>query len=126
MPQNYVFGKFGNTHHFNVLDRFDPSVDDGYVKSEKYLDWDIKADFSMKFETKEQAEAEENRWLTEVFPNPGPTKVWVEKVLQCPTMDYYKDATGISEIRMFTEKQHKWAIWQLYKMKKERAIEKNI
>lgn len=119
VPENKVFCKFGITHQSDVLRRFDPTVDDGYVKSEKYLDWDIKADFSMFFETKEEAEAEEQRWLTEVFPNPGPTKVWVEKVLQCPTMDYYSEATGITELRLLTEKQRKWTLWQLYKMRDE-------
>tara|TARA_A100001201_G_scaffold11770_1_gene15489 strand:- start:6102 stop:6521 length:420 start_codon:yes stop_codon:yes gene_type:complete len=119
VPENKVFCKFGITHQPDVLRRFDPTVDDGYKKSEKYLDWDIKADFSMLFDTKEEAEAEEQRWLTEVFPNPGPTKVWVEKVLQCPTMDYYTEATGITELRLLTEKQRKWVLWQLYKMRDE-------
>ena len=119
IPENKVFSKFGITHQADVLRRFDPTVDDGYKKSEKYLDWDIKVDFSMWFDTKEEAEAEEQRWLTEVFPNPGPTKVWVEKVLQCPTMDYYTEATGITELRLLTEKQRKWVLWQLYKMRDE-------
>lgn len=124
VPENYVFCKFGITHQLDVLRRFDPSINDGYVKSEKYLDWKIAADFSMMFDTKEQAEAEEKRWLTEVFPNPGPTKVWVEKILQCPTMDYYSEATGITELRLLTKKQRKWTLWQLYKMRDEYA-EKN-
>lgn len=118
-PEGKVFCKFGITHQSDVLRRFDPTVDDGYVKSEKYLDWNIKADFSMIFDTKEQAEAEEQRWLTQVFPNPGPTKVWVEKVLQCDTMDYYSEATGITELRLLSDKQRKWTLWQLYKMKEE-------
>ena len=124
VPENKVFCKFGITHQSDVISRFDPMIDDGYVKSEKYLDWDIKADFSMFFDTKEEAEAEEQRWLTEVFPNPGPTKVWVEKVLGCPTMDYYTEATGITELRLLTEKQRKWVLWQLYKMKEE-TLEKS-
>lgn len=125
VPENKVFCKFGITHQSDVLRRFDPTIDDGYVKSERYLDWDIKADFSMVFDTKELAEAEEQRWLTEVFPNPGPTKVWVEKVLQCPTMDYYSEATGITELRLLTDKQRKWTLWQLYKMRDE-YNEKNV
>ena len=123
MEGNKVFCKFGITHQSDVLRRFDPSVDDGYTKSEKYLDWDIKVDFSMFFETKEEAEAVEQKWLTEVFPNPGPTKVWVEKVLDCPTKDYYTEATGITELRLLTEKQRKWVLWQLYKMKEEAHAE---
>ena len=125
VPENKVFCKFGITHQSDVLHRFDPSVDDGYVKSEKYLDWDIKCDFSMFFDTKELAEAEEQRWLTEVFPKDGPTKVWVESVLDCPTNDYYTEATGITELRLLTEKQRKWVLWQLYKMKEE-ALEESI
>ena len=117
VPENKVFCKFGITHQSDVLRRFDPAIDDGYVKSEKYLDWEITADFSVWFNTKEEAEAEEQRWLTEVFPNPGPTKVWVEKVLQCDTMDYYSEATGITELRLLTEKQRKWTLWQLYQMR---------
>ena len=104
---------------------FDIDIDNGYVKSKKYLDWDINADFSMHIDTREEAEAEEQRWLTEVFPITGPTKVWVENVLGCPTMDYYTEATGITELRLLTEKQRKWVLWQLYKMRDE-TREKNI
>lgn len=125
VPENYVFCKFGITHQLDVLRRFDPSINDGYVKSDKYLDWNIKADFSILFDTKEEAAAEEKRWLTEIFPNPGPTKVWVEKILQCPTMDYYSEATGITELRLLTKKQRKWALAQLYKMRDE-YNEKNV
>lgn len=125
MPEGKIFCKFGITHNNDVLARFDPNVNDGYNKSLKYLDWDIKVDFSMWMENREAAEAEEQRWLTEVFPNPGPTKVWVEKVLDCPTMDYYTEATGITELRLLTEKQRKWVLWQLYKMKEE-ALEKSV
>ena len=122
---NKVFCKFGITHQSDVLRRFDPSVDDGYHKSEKYLEWDIKCDFSMFFDTKEEALAVEQRWLTEVFPNPGPTKVWVEKVLDCPDNQYYSEASGITELRLLTEKQRKWVLWQLYQMK-ENTLEKSI
>ena len=122
---NKVFCKFGITHQSDVLRRFDPSVDDGYYKSEKYLEWDIKCDFSMFFDTKEEALAVEQRWLTEVFPNPGPTKVWVEKVLDCPDNQYYSEASGITELRLLTEKQRKWVLWQLYEMK-ENTLEKSI
>ena len=119
VPEGKVFCKFGITHQSDVLRRFDPSVDDGYLKSEKYLDWNIKADFSMMFDSKEEAQAEEQRWLTEVFPNPGPTKEWVENVLDCPTKNYYTEASGITELRLLTEKQRKWVLWQLYNMNEE-------
>ena len=119
VPEGKVFCKFGITHNSDVLARFNPNVNDGYTKSQKYLDWDIKADFSMWFDTKEAAEAYEQVWLTEKFPNPGPTKVWVEKVLDCPSMDYYTEATGITELRLLSEKQRKWVLWQLYTMKEE-------
>ena len=122
---NKVFCKFGITHQSDVLRRFDPSVDDGYHKSEKYLEWDIKCDFSMFFDTKEEALAVEQRWLKEVFPNPGTTKVWVEKVLDCPDNQYYSEASGITELRLLTEKQRKWVLWQLYEMK-ENTLEKSI
>ena len=55
-PEGKVFCKFGITHNKDVLARFNPDVDDGYVKSEKYKDWTIKADFSIWFDTKEEAE----------------------------------------------------------------------
>ena len=55
-PEGKVFCKFGITHNSDVLARFNPDVDDGYQKSLKYLEWDIKADFSMWFDTKEEAE----------------------------------------------------------------------
>lgn len=119
VPEGKVFCKFGITHQSDVLRRFDPSVDDGYFKSPKYLDWDIKPDFSIFFDTKEEAEKVEQHWLTEKFPNPGPTKVWVEKVLDCPSMDYYTEASGITELRLISEKQRKWVLWQLYTMKEE-------
>jgi len=119
LPENKILCKFGITHHSDVLRRFNPSIDDGYTKSQKYLDWNIACDFSMRFNTKEEAEAEEKRWLTEVFPNPGPTKVWVEKILKCPTMDYYSETTGISELRLLTLEQRKWALDQMYNMRKK-------
>ena len=44
VPEGKVFCKFGITHQSDVLRRFNPDVDDGYFKSPKYLDWDIKPD----------------------------------------------------------------------------------
>ena len=116
-PEGKVFCKFGITHNYDVLARFNPNVDNGYQKSLKYLEWDIKADFSMWFNTKEEAKAEEQYWLTEVFPNPGPTKVWVENVLDCPTSDHYTECSGITELRLLSEKQRGWVLGQLYKMR---------
>ena len=58
-------------------------------------------------------------WLTETFPKSGPTKVWIEKVLGCPTMDYYAECTGITELRLLSQKQRKWVLWQLYTMRDE-------
>jgi hypothetical protein len=40
-------------------------------------------------------------------------------------MDYYTEATGITELRLLSEKQRKWVLWQLYTMKEE-ALEKSI
>ena len=48
--------KFGITHNNDAAKRFDPSINDGYQKSKKYLDWDIKIEFSRSFDTKEEAE----------------------------------------------------------------------
>lgn len=125
-PTDKVFYKFGVTHKPDVLDRFNPDVHDGYVKSQKYLDWDIKVEFSMWFETEEEARAYEKYWLGDkkldikgVFPETGREKVWVEQVLGCPTMDYYTEATGITELRLLTEKQRKWVLWQLYTKREE-------
>jgi hypothetical protein len=118
-PDPKVFCKFGVTHKPDVLDRFNPDIFDGYTKSEKYLDWDIKVEFSMWFETEDEARAYEKYWLEEKFSKTSREKVWVEKVLECPTMDYYTEATGISELRLLTEKQRKWVLWQLYSKKEE-------
>lgn len=114
-----VFVKFGKTHHLNVLDRFNPNVNDGYKKSEKYLDWEIVCDFSWKFPNHDEADGQEQYWLNDVFPNPGHNKVWVEKELQCPTNDYYTEATGITELRLVTEKQRKWILRTLYERRKQ-------
>jgi hypothetical protein len=113
---NKIFVKFGITHHWDVMDRFDPSVDDGYAKN--YEDWDITCKFSIPLKTKEQAEELEQHWLKEVFPNPGPTKVWVESYLGVDNNDYYRDNTGITELRLLTLKQAKWVYYKLHEWKK--------
>ena len=106
--------KFGITHNNDAAKRFDPSVNDSYQKSEKYLDWDISIDFSRSFDTKEEAEAYERYWLEEEYPKTGYTKVWVEKALGCPTMDYYTEATGVSELRLLTKRQRRRTLKIMY------------
>ena len=117
--QSYIWVKFGITHHNDVLKRFDPAVDDGYVKSPLYLDWKIEVEFSQKFATKAEAEAVERYWLTERFPNPGPNKFWVERTLDCPSNNYYNTATGISELRLISIKQLKEVRTELYNSRGE-------
>ena len=114
---NKVFVKFGITHHWDVMDRFNPAIDDGYPKN--YNDWNIVCKFSLVCETKEQAEAIERKWLSEVFPNPGPTKVWVEKYYGLEDNNFYYNNTGITELRLLTIKQSKWVYFTLHHMKKE-------
>lgn len=120
--KNKVLVKFGITHHTDVLDRFNPEKDDGYAKN--YKDWDIECEFSWSFETKEEAEKIERYWLDDVFPNPGPTKVWVEKLYSLEDNNYYYDNTGITELRYVTLKQAKWILFMCYKMRDE-ANERN-
>jgi len=110
-----VFVKFGITHHMDAENRFNESVDDGYEKN--YQDWDIKCDFSLISDA-HKIEQIEDYILTKVFPNPGPTKVWVEQYLGCPDNNYYDSVSGITELRLLTEKQRKWVLWQLYTIKK--------
>lgn len=116
MPdEDKVLVKFGHTHHWDVMDRFNPLVEDGYVKN--YVDWDIECKFSWSFQTKKEAEQMEQYWLTEKFPNPGPNKIWVEKYFGLSDNNYYYDNTGITELRLLTRKQANWVIANLYKMR---------
>jgi len=112
---NKVFVKFGITHHMDVMDRFNPLVDDGYAK--KYDDWKITCKFSVACRTKEQAEQLEKHWLCTVFPNPGPTKVWVESYLGLSDNQMYRDNTGITELRLLTVKQARWVYYTLHQQK---------
>lgn len=114
-----VFVKFGITHHMDVMDRFNPDVNDGYTKN--YHDWDIVCKFSQVFRTKAEAEQMERHWLTNVFPNPGPTKVWVEKYLGAEHNNQYYDNTGITELRLLTQKQAKWVYYTLHQQKNQRG-----
>jgi len=113
---NKVFVKFGITHHMDVLDRFNSMVDDGYAKN--YKDWDIVCKFSIVCNSKGEAEDMEKHWLSSVFPNPGPTKVWVEQYLSTEDNKEYSDSTGITELRLLTQKQAKWVYYTLHQMKK--------
>jgi len=111
--------KPGITHNRDALDRYNVNAYDGYTKSQKYLDWDISCKFSMWFSTKDQAREYEKYWLEKEWPNPGYTKVWIEKALNCPTDDYYTEATGVSELRLISERQLKRALRMMYEYRKE-------
>ena len=90
-----VFVKFGITHHWDVMDRFNPKVDDGYTKN--YSDWKIVCKFSKPCSTKEQ----------------------VENYLKISDNNLYYDNTGITELRLLTAKQAKWVYYTLHSTKKE-------
>ena len=62
-----VFVKFGVTHHWDVMDRFNPLVEDGYAKN--YDDWDITVKFSVPMPNREAAEALESCLL---YTSPSP------------------------------------------------------
>ncbi len=94
--------KFGITHHMDIMKRFDPNVNDGYEKN--YDDWIILPKYSQVYHTKEEAEIVEKRILNEVFPA-NTHKVWVEDYLQCESRDEYYSNTGITEIRLLTNKE---------------------
>lgn len=115
MPANRTFLKFGVTRHANVMDRFNPDVGDAYEKD--YSDWQITPKFSMWHPTLDDALHWEKYWLNHVFPNPGSNKVWVEKTLGCPTENYYDKASGITELRLVTNKQVGWVMYKAYQMK---------
>lgn len=97
-----ILVKFGITHHMDIMKRFDPSVDDGYVK--KYDDWTITPKYSQVFESLEEAKLAENYLLSELFP-PSSHKVWMEDYLQCESRDEYYDNTGITEFRLLTPQE---------------------
>ena len=111
-----VFIKFGITHHWDVMDRFNPLVDDGYSKN--YKDWVITCKFSHPYLSKEDAEQQENHWLNKQFPRNSQYKVWVENYLKIKNNTYYKDNTGITELRLLSLKQAKWVYYKLHSEKK--------
>lgn len=102
--------KSGITHHMDVLKRFDPSVNDGYVK--KYDDWIITVKYSQVFKSREEAERAEKYLQQERFP-PATHKVWLEDYLQCESRNEYYDNTGITEIRLLTPQELYSTIAQL-------------
>ncbi len=115
-PNGFVFIKAGITHHMDVMKRFNPAVNDGYDKN--YDDWDIVCKFSQVFQSKEEAQSFEKLFLTEVFPyDYKQNKVWVEDVLGLEK-NYYKDVSGISEIRMIPIEQAKQLYRELNRAKK--------
>ena len=110
-----VWLKFGITHHGDAEKRFDESVDDGYEKN--YQDWKGDTAFSWNDLTNKQAVIIERHMLEQVFPNPGHTKVWVEKTLKCDDIHEYDTCSGITELRLITQKQRKWVLFQLYALR---------
>jgi len=126
--QKLVFLKWGQTHHKDVMKRFDPTVDDGYPKSEKYYDFEYKCLWSCLLDNKAEATEWEQSWIgpNGMLPESRPEKVWVEKVLGCPDHNYYYDATGITEMRLVTEKQRGFFLKKLYNWKKEYESKKEL
>lgn len=118
MPESdKVFIKFGVTHHTDVMDRFNPTIQDGYAKN--YNDWNIVCKFSMQLPDKEAALALEKFWLEEQFPYKSRYKVWVEQYLGLEDNQYYTDNTGITELRLVSAKQAKWVYYKLHQYKSE-------
>lgn len=94
--------KFGTTHHMDIMNRFNPDVDDGYEKN--YQDWKIRPCYSQVYNTKEEAQEVERRLLHEKFP-PQTHKVWIEQYLGCTTSNEYYNNTGVTEIRLLTQSE---------------------
>lgn len=115
-PRGMVWVKFGITHHMDVMKRFDPSVDDGYVKN--YEDWNIKPDFSLKCEDKQKALWYENYYLHGRFPYNSKYKVWVEEVLGLEDRTKYNN-TGITELRLIPTNEYYTLLKAMFNHKKE-------
>ena len=94
-----IMVKSGITHHMDVMNRFNPLIDDGYSKN--YEDWKIWPIYSQVYNTKEEAEEVERYLLHDRFP-PQTHKVWVEQYLGCNSNNEYYNNTGITEIRLLT------------------------
>lgn len=94
--------KFGVTHHMDVMDRFNPNINDGYQKN--YEDWKIWPRYSQVYKTREEAEQVEQYLLHERFP-PQTHKVWIEQYLGCSNINEYYNNTGVTEIRLLTSNE---------------------
>ena len=106
MPDNdHVFVKVGITHHKDIMNRFNPAVDDGYAKN--YNDWNIQPKFSQPFYNVVDAMEFEQYLLNDIIPA-SKYKVWVEDYLNIPDRNYYKNNTGITELRLLTKTQAGW------------------
>lgn len=118
MPDNRGFIKIGVTHHYDAAKRFDASVNDGYEKN--YEDWDIRVLYSIVSDVA----AEMERYILDViFPNPGPTKVWVERHLNCEDNTRYNNCSGITELRLVTRAQRANLLDNMYKLKNGQEVE---
>lgn len=119
--QELCLVKFGHTHHMDVLKRFDPSVHDNYRKSEKYLDFNFRPVWSCKVNNMQEAKDWEDSWIGDsgMFNKNRQEKVWIEKVLGCPDTNYYREATGITELRLVTKKQRAMILKKLYNWRDE-------
>ena len=115
--------KFGITHHMDIMKRFDPEVDDGYEKN--YGDWIILPKYSQVFYSKEEAEAAEKWLLNKIFPA-HTHKVWVEDYLQCEDRNQYYHNTGITELRLLTNKEIRDIIAYLKKTQSMEQREANM
>jgi len=116
-PEGYVFVKFGITHHMNIMDRFNPLVNDGYEKN--YEDWNIVPKFSIACESKARAEQIEKYYHHTKYPYNSHYKVWVEKVIGIPDNDTkYSKSTGITELRYMPIPEAKKLYQSLNKHKK--------
>jgi len=107
--------KFGQTHHSNADDRFNPEVDDGYEKN--YEDWDGKTAFSWPNLSQTQVNIIEQFFLNDLFPATGYTKVWVEKYLGCEDNNKYDTCSGITELRLLSKKQRNWVVANIYNLR---------
>ena len=117
MPdEDHVFVKIGITHHYDIMDRFNPKVNDGYEKN--YDDWIISPKFSMPFNNVVSAMEFEQHILNKVIPAKE-YKVWVENYLNIPDRNYYKNNTGITEMRLLTKKHAGSLFQQLHNTRKE-------
>ena len=115
------FLKFGITHHMDVLKRFDPKVDDGYIKN--YQDWKIFPKYSKVLYSYNEAKKLEDYYNKVLYPNPGPNKVWVENYFNLEDNNYYDNCSGITELRLFTRKQANYVVMNAYKMLSKDDVE---